>query len=293
MLAVKPARALTPVYDARASSNADRNRQARRGGVPGLPGVEGEQQPPLVSGRPQVAMGFQLGGDLIGQGQGGFSLPGPGEQVDGQVHGQVHGLVDQRVLVLSRLGPGEPEECLQQLPAVGAARLAAGQLIERRPGHVAGGGPVAEVFQAADQPALHAGEPAAVAEIAADPVRGLPGHHAFHRPGAWILGHLDGLGQHRGCQRVPFACGERSGLLGETGGGRNFDTHQLYAPAASKDVYPSAYMARYGALVWNPLPTLPKTTEKYGRHLDYAKHLDGQELLGTVRRGFAAMVSLL
>jgi hypothetical protein len=74
---------------------------------------------------------------------------------------------------------------------------------------------------------------------------------------------------------------------------RNFDTHRLYVPAAMENVYPSVYMARYGALVWVPLPSLPRTTDKYGRHLDYARHLDGKELLGTLRRGFVAMADLL
>jgi hypothetical protein len=76
---------------------------------------------------------------------------------------------------------------------------------------------------------------------------------------------------------------------------RNFDTHRLYAPATVEDVYPSVYMARYGALIWKPLPSLPRTTDErgHGRHLDYARHLDGEELLGTVRRGFVAMADLL
>ena len=187
-------------------------------------------------------MGFQFGGDLVGQGQRGFSLPRPGERVDGgpdagfqperraAFHGQAHGLPDQRVLILARLGPGEPEERLEQLPAAGGARLASGQLVERRPGHAAGGGPVAEVFQAADQRDLHRGEPAAVAEVAADPVRGLPGHHALHQPGVRVFGHLDGLRQHRGRQPAPFARGQRSGLLGQARGGRVSQPDQRPGP---------------------------------------------------------------
>jgi hypothetical protein len=78
---------------------------------------------------------------------------------------------------------------------------------------------------------------------------------------------------------------------------RNFDTHQLFAPAALEDVYPEFYMARYGAVVWVPLPSLPMTTDVLAlsarRHMDYAQFLDGQELLGTLRRGFDALTSLL
>ena len=74
---------------------------------------------------------------------------------------------------------------------------------------------------------------------------------------------------------------------------RNFDTHRLYAPAVTADVYPSVYMARYGALVWKPLSSLPETTDGHGRHLDYADYLADRELLGTVRRGFEAMADLL
>lgn len=76
---------------------------------------------------------------------------------------------------------------------------------------------------------------------------------------------------------------------------RNFDTHQLYATATLENVYPSVYMARYGALVWKTLPSLPLTTDQHGhgRHLDYAQHLDGEELRGTLRRGFAALAALL
>jgi hypothetical protein len=74
---------------------------------------------------------------------------------------------------------------------------------------------------------------------------------------------------------------------------RNFDTHQLYATATLKNVYPSVYMASYGALVWNPLSSLPSTSDGSGRHLDYAGHLEGKDLLGTVRRGFAALAGLL
>jgi hypothetical protein len=74
---------------------------------------------------------------------------------------------------------------------------------------------------------------------------------------------------------------------------RNFDTHQLYALATLENVYPSVYMARYGTTpVWKPLQSLPSTTDKYGRHLDYAQHLAGQELLGSVRRGFEALAAL-
>jgi hypothetical protein len=74
---------------------------------------------------------------------------------------------------------------------------------------------------------------------------------------------------------------------------RNFDTHQLYAPATSEDVYPYVYMARYCALVWKPLPSLPKTTDRFGRHLDYVQRLEGRELLSTVRQSFDAMANLL
>jgi hypothetical protein len=77
---------------------------------------------------------------------------------------------------------------------------------------------------------------------------------------------------------------------------RNFDTHQLFAPVAQANVYPSRYVARYGALVWVPLPSLPRTTDRVSRarrHLDYAEHLDGHELLGTLRRGFEAMARLV
>ena len=52
-------------------------------------------------------------------------------------------------------------------------------------------------------------------------------------------------------------------------------------------------MARYGAPVWKPLPDLPETTDNFGRHLDYARFLDGRELPGTIRRGFDAMAGLL
>jgi hypothetical protein len=74
---------------------------------------------------------------------------------------------------------------------------------------------------------------------------------------------------------------------------RGFDTHRLYEAATVEGVYPSSYMARYGALVWKPLPDLPETTDDFGRHLDYARFLDGRELLGTIRRGFDAMAGLL
>ena len=53
------------------------------GGVPGPPGVEGEHEPPLICGKPQVEVAFQLDGDLVGQGHGGLSLPGPAQQIDG------------------------------------------------------------------------------------------------------------------------------------------------------------------------------------------------------------------
>jgi hypothetical protein len=74
---------------------------------------------------------------------------------------------------------------------------------------------------------------------------------------------------------------------------RNFDTHRLYAPATTADVYSDFYTERYGVLVWKPLSALPATTDRYGRDQDYAQHLAGHELLGTVHRGFAAMANLL
>ena len=51
-------------------------------------------------------------------------------------------------------------------------------------------------------------------------MRGLPGHDAFHQPGAWICGYVEGLRQHRGCQPAPLINGERGGLLGQARGGR-------------------------------------------------------------------------
>jgi hypothetical protein len=44
-------------------------------------------------------------------------------------HGQFGGLVDQRVLFLSRPSPGQPEECLEQLCAMVAVRLARREFI--------------------------------------------------------------------------------------------------------------------------------------------------------------------
>ena len=74
---------------------------------------------------------------------------------------------------------------------------------------------------------------------------------------------------------------------------RNFDTHQLYATATLEDVYSDSYTAMYGVLAWVPLASLPATRDGRGRHLDYAQHLEGRELLGTLRRGFDALAALL
>ena len=74
---------------------------------------------------------------------------------------------------------------------------------------------------------------------------------------------------------------------------RNFDTHQLYVLVTLEDVYPSVYMARYGTPVWVPLASLPATTDRSGRHVDYAQRLADHELLGTLRRDFAALSALL
>jgi len=52
-------------------------------------------------------------------------------------------------------------------------------------------------------------------------------------------------------------------------------------------------MNRSGALIWKPLSSLPQTTDKHERHLDYARHLDGKELPVTLRGGFEAMAALL
>ena len=74
---------------------------------------------------------------------------------------------------------------------------------------------------------------------------------------------------------------------------RNFDTHQLYAVASQQDVYSNFYTAMYGILVWKPLSSLPQSTDKYGRHLDYATELEGKPVLDTLRCAFDALAGLL
>jgi hypothetical protein len=71
------------------------------------------------------------------------------------------------------------------------------------------------------------------------------------------------------------------------------DTHNLFMevapPAALADVYPDYYTAMYGTLVWQPL-TKPDSA---GRDKDYADTLKGRSVLGTTRRAFDALASLL
>jgi hypothetical protein len=76
---------------------------------------------------------------------------------------------------------------------------------------------------------------------------------------------------------------------------RTFDVHDVVAAAAMGDVYSDYFTAMYGVLVWKPLASLPDQTDKWGhdRHLDYASFLENRSVLGTSRRAFDAMATLL
>ena len=95
--------------------------------------MEGEQEPPLIRGCPANRAGFQFGGHLVGQLEGGLAAAGPGEEINGSPqaafqadsgtarHGRGDRLLDQRVITVPRPGPGEPEHGRQQLLALAGA----------------------------------------------------------------------------------------------------------------------------------------------------------------------------
>jgi hypothetical protein len=74
---------------------------------------------------------------------------------------------------------------------------------------------------------------------------------------------------------------------------RTFDVHDVVAVAAMGDVFSDYFTEMFGVLVWNPLANLPEQTDKYDRHLDYAKFLEGMPVLDTTRCAFDAMAALL
>lgn len=74
---------------------------------------------------------------------------------------------------------------------------------------------------------------------------------------------------------------------------RTFDTHQLYTLGSLRDAYSDLYTAAYEALVWKPLSSLPATSDKHGRHLDYAAELENKPVLDTLRGAFDAMAGML
>ncbi len=78
---------------------------------------------------------------------------------------------------------------------------------------------------------------------------------------------------------------------------RSFDTHQLVAVATAELGYPKVYPVFYGAPVWRCWRTLPDAKEhRGGRHLDYEEHLEGRDVVVTLRAALdelAARVAVL
>jgi hypothetical protein len=77
------------------------------------------------------------------------------------------------------------------------------------------------------------------------------------------------------------------------GWARNFDTHRLFSAGSLQGVYSDFCAAIFGVLVWESLSSLPESTDKYDRHLDYEAELDGKPILDTLRNAFDAMAGLL
>ena len=128
---------------------------------------------------------------------------------------QGDGLLDQRVVILAWPGPGQAEHRFQDFSPVLAVLIVCGQLGQRRRGDLVGGCRVAELFQAADQRALHGGELAARVQVAANVMGGLPRDDPLHQGGIRVPGNADGLLQHDSGELAPGAGGQRRDLLGQ------------------------------------------------------------------------------
>ena len=137
------------------------------------------------------------------------------------------------VLVPAGAGPGQPQHGHQEflpLPGVPGGRRQGVQLGQRRGGHLVGGVGVAELFQAADQPDLHAGQPAAVGQVTADVMGGLAGHHPVHQPGTRIGGQPGRLAQHHRGHLLPVSHRQRGHQPGHPRIRRPGQPHQRPGP---------------------------------------------------------------
>ena len=74
---------------------------------------------------------------------------------------------------------------------------------------------------------------------------------------------------------------------------RAFDAHRAVVVAPLGDAMSDYMTEMVGVAVWAPLANLPEQTDKYGRHLDYARLLENMPVLDTTRRAFDAMAALL
>jgi hypothetical protein len=80
---------------------------------------------------------------------------------------------------------------------------------------------------------------------------------------------------------------------------RNFDTHEVYAPADVSedgygDFYSDYYTALYGVVLWKPLAQLPRQQDPgHHREVDYVAELEGKPVLDTLRRAFDGLAGLL
>ncbi len=137
------------------------------------------------------------------------------------------------VLAVAGLGPGQPQHGHHQLlplPGIPGRRWQGIQLGQGRGGHLVGGGGVAEGFQAADQPDLHAGQPAAIGQVTTDVMGGLAGHHPLHQPRPRISGQRGRLAQHRRGQLPPVRRRQGGHQPGHPGIRRAGQPHQRPGP---------------------------------------------------------------
>ena len=74
---------------------------------------------------------------------------------------------------------------------------------------------------------------------------------------------------------------------------RTFDVHEAVVTASSEDLYSQFYTNFYGVLAWKPLASLPRQTDKHGRHVDYQQELEGRPVLDSMHRAFSALERLL
>ena len=121
-------------------------------GIPGSPGMERQQQPPLAARLAQVRGSVQVSGNLVGQAERGLAPAREAEKIDGSPNpGLQAGRCtarqcgsdrrgDRRVIAACRDGPSEPEHGGRKLITLTAMPVTRGAFGEGSGGDLVGGG---------------------------------------------------------------------------------------------------------------------------------------------------------